>query len=397
VSVLRDTRTGVDLLEILRLRDRYGVLSAYVDADPREQASARPGWMVAAENALDDLRSRAKAEGDRDRWTAIQKALGRLEPELEALLDPRRPGRGRALFATIERGDVRRLSLQVPLVDRVVLDDVADVTPLLVAYDRARPAGLVVVSQSAVRVLEAALGASEELAVLDLEPDTADWREITGPAGASPGLAQHATSPRDRFERRLDEHRERLLEGAARELERLRARQRWDRLVLAGDPRLTHSLREELNLGNADVTVVDRTLNGLTPDEIAAQLAPDLEAANGRREGTLIGRAKDAALSGNAGALGLADVLAALEDGRVEHLLFDPNRVYRGARTPDGRLVPEGVVPPDVAEDELEPEPSLAAHVVERALATDAHVTPLSPAGAQGLAEHDGVAAILRW
>jgi protein required for attachment to host cells len=397
VSPLPDTRAAVDPLEIVRLRDRHGVLSVYVDADPREQAATRPAWVVAAENGLDEIRARVKADGDRARWTAVFRALESLEVELAALLDPRRPGRGRALFATIEGDEVRRVAVQMPLVDKVVLDDLADLTPLLVAYDRGRPAGLVVVSHAALRVLEAALGVVEELAGFDIEPETSDWRELKGPAAANPGLPQHSASHRDRFERRVDEHRDRLLERAAGELERLCARRGWDRLVLAGDPRLTHAVRDELHREHVDVSAVDRTLNGLSATEIADALAPALEQANARREASLVGRAKDAALSGNAGALGLDDVVSALEDGRVEHLLFDPARSYPGARAPDGRLVPEGAVPLGVDADELVAEPSLAGHLIERALATDARVTPLSAAGAQALAEHGGVAALLRW
>lgn len=397
MSTLPEARAAVDPLEIVRLRDRHGVLSVYVDADPREQAAARPAWVVAAENGLDEIKARVKAEGNRERWTAVFKALETLEPELAALLDPRQPGRGRALFATVEGGDVRRVIVQVPLVDRVVLDEFADLTPLLVALDRGRPAGLVVVSQAAVRVLETALGAVEELTAIGIEPETSDWREMKGPAGANPALAQHSAPQRDRFERRLDEHRTRLLEVAADELERLRSRRGWDRLVLAGDPRLTQPLGDALAAGSADVSVVDRTLNGLSAAEIADALVPELEQSNARREERLIGRARDAALSRNAGALGLGDVLGALEDGRVEHLLFDPGRSYPGARTRDGRLVPEGVVPPGAAPAELIAEPSLAGHLIERALAIDAEVTPLSTAGAAALAKHDGIAACLRW
>jgi hypothetical protein len=397
VSALPDTRAALDPLEIVRFRDRYGVLSLYVDADPREQAATRPAWVVAAENGLDRIRAQAKADGDRERWRAVFRALESLETDLAELLDPRQPGRGRALFATIEGGEVRRVVLQMPLVDKVVLDDVADLTPLLVAYDRGRPAGLVVVSHATLRVLDAALGAVEELAVFEVEPQTSDWREMKGPAGANPGLAQHAASHRDRFERRLDEHRIRLIEGAAGELGRLRAKRGWDRLVLAGDPRLTQALRDDLHVEHVDVSVVDRTLNGLSAAEIIAALAPALDQANARREAALVGRAKGAALSGHAGALGLADVLAALEDGRVEHLLFDPSRPYPGARAPGGRLVPDGTVPPGVEAGELVAEPSLAGHLVERALATDARVTPLSAEGLEALAEHEGVAALLRW
>lgn len=397
MTSLPDVGSAVDPLEIVRLRDRHGILSVYVDADPREQSTSRPAWIVAVENGLDEIRDRVKSEGDRARWTAVFERLEALEPDLAALVDPRAPGRGRALFATVEGGDVRRLAVQVPLSNHVSLGGIADLAPLMVALDRGRPAGLVVVSLASAVVLEQHLGGVDDLLEIPLEPETSDWREMKGPAAANPALAQHAAPQRDRFERRIEEHRGRLLEEASSRLAQLAASRAWDRVVVAGDARLTHAVSSAFERDGRDVAVVDRTFPALSAAALAEALAPELEAANVRREARLIERARDAALSGGPGALGLADVLTALHDARVGHLLFDVRRAYRGARTPDGRLVPEGVVPPGVVAGELVAERSLSARMIERALAIDARVTPLSAAGAGALGADDGVAALLRW
>ena len=395
MASLPEARSAADPLELGRLRDPHGVLSLYVDADPHEQAATRPAWVVAAENGLREIRDRVKSGGDRARWTALFERLDELEPEISTLLDPRHPGRGRALFATVGGGDVRRVHLHVPLVNRVVLDDGADLMPLLTALDRGRPVGVIAVSQSELRVLEHRLGLVEEVRSLSLEPDTSEWRELKGPAAANPGLAQHSAPQRDRFERRLDEHRLRALESATGLLESAASGRGWDFVLVAGDPRLADRLA--VVFGRLDVTAIGRSLQGLGPAEIAEAVAPELESAVLRRELVLVGRARDAALSGNAGALGLADVLTALEDGRVAHLLIAADRPYPGARTSDGRLAPAGIVPPGAQPDALVPLPSLVAHVVERALAIDAQVTPLTQAAADVIAEHDGIAALLRW
>jgi len=388
---------GVDPLEISRLRDPHGVLSVYADADPRERLGRRPAWVVAVENGLDEIRERVKSEGDRSRWAAVLRRLEQLGPELTVLLDPRQPGRGRALFAPIDSGEVHRVALQMPIATRVVLDEVAYLTPLLVALDRGRPAGLVVVSQASVDVLEQKLGAATEVEAVAIEPDSSEWRELKGPTAPSPATAQHTAAQRDRFERRLEEHRARLLEGAAERLAQVVSRRAWDRVVVAGDRRLSQPLADAAARSAADVSIVERTLTGGSPAEVADVLAAELDRANARRESRLASRALDAALSGGPGALGLGDVLAALDDGRVGHLLFAEAREYRGMRAPDGRLVPEGVVPPGIAAEALEPEPALTAHMIERALAIDAKVTPLSAAGADALADHEGIAALLRW
>ncbi|MFO7573415.1 MAG: VLRF1 family aeRF1-type release factor [Gaiellaceae bacterium] len=397
MGIHADAPEVADPLEVGRLRDPHGVLTIYVDADPREQAAARPSWVVSTENGLREIRERVKSKGDRALWTAVFDRLDELEPEISNLLDPRRPGRGRALFATIDGGVLRTAGLHLPLTNRVVLDDIAHLTPLVAALDRGRPVGILAVSHSDVRVLERRLGLVDEVTAVSLEPDTSEWREMKGPAAANPALAQHAAPQHDRFERRLEEHRVQALEAATKSLEDLSARRGWDSILVAGERRLADRLAAAFSREGMDVAVVDRSLGMLAPGDILAAVAPELEAAVVRREALLVTRARDAALSGNAGAVGLADVLTALDEGRVGHLLFDEDRSYAGARTPDGRLVPAGVVPPGVEATQLVEIPSLAGHLVERALATDARVTPLSAASTEAIAEYDGVAALLRW
>jgi hypothetical protein len=387
----------VDLLSLARLRDPLGYLSVYVDADPHEKNAQRTPWAIGVENGLREVRERVKEEGPRERWTAVERRLSELQPALADLVDPAAHGRGRALFAAIGASDVHQVALQAPLVTRVVLEDTAFIAPLVAALDEGRPAGIVTVSLPTVRVLEHRLGVTSEVVTLSVDPDTSDWREMKGPAAANPARGQQSAPQRDRFERRLEEHRVRLLEAAGTRLGQIAAERRWDRLVVAGDPHLGKIVTEHVQLGNGDVVLVGRTLEDLTPAELGAELAHELEAAHRRRELALVERARDSALGGGHGAVGLADVLTSLAEGRVAHLLYDAGLELEGVRTPDGLLAPKGVVPPGVDPDSLEPEPNLAERMVEAALATDADVSPLEGEAAEALAETDGVAALLRW
>jgi hypothetical protein len=397
MAIRSDEVAAADPLEVRGLRDPIGVLSVYVDADPREQAAQRPAWVVAVENGLRDVRERVKANGDHARWRAVFERLDALEPELSALVDPRRAGRGRALFATIEGGELRTVGLHVPLGNRVALDEIPHLSPLVAALDRGRPVGILVATQADVRVLEQRLGVVEELMALSLEPDTSEWREMKGPAAANPALAQHAAPQRDLFERRLEEHRLRALDLVSRRLGELAESRGWERALAAGERRVADRLAEALAGPRLEVRVVDKNVHGLGPIEVGDALAAELAEELLRREEQLVARVLDSALSGNAGALGVADVLSALEEGRVAHLLVAENGSPAGARTGDGRLLPAGVVPPGVDPSELVPVQALVEHMVERALATDASVTVLSPAAAEPLAGSEGVAALLRW
>ena len=89
------------------------------------------------------------------------------------------------------------------------------------------------------------------------------------------------------------------------------------------------------------------------------------------------------------------DVLTALAEGRVQHLLLDPRRRHAGARAADGRLVAAGEVLPGAGA--AAPEPHLMERMLERALATGAGVTVLQDGAAEPLDAHGGIGAALRW
>ncbi|HEX2435041.1 MAG TPA: hypothetical protein VHI76_00140, partial [Solirubrobacterales bacterium] len=116
-------------------------------------------------------------------------------------------------------------------------------------------------------------------------------------------------------------------------------------------------------------------------------LIPEL---NRERELKLVETAKEAAYSGKErGSLGPQETLEALVEGRVDHLLFDAERDYTGRGIEEG-LAYEG---PPLGVDGL----PVTELMIERALETDAGVTPLEGEAATALDEHDGVVGLLRY
>jgi hypothetical protein len=94
-------------------------------------------------------------------------------------------------------------------------------------------------------------------------------------------------------------------------------------------------------------------------------------------------------------ALGLSQVLAALNDARVAHLVYDADLRFQGVVGEDGHLA----APPEqrpMAGRTLD-EPRLTERMVERCLETGARITPVKGEAARMLAVAGGVAAVLRW
>jgi hypothetical protein len=93
------------------------------------------------------------------------------------------------------------------------------------------------------------------------------------------------------------------------------------------------------------------------------------------------------------GALGLSQVAGALNEGRVAHLVYDPEVRYVGSVDADGALYADA----EAGSRPHTPEPRLTERLVERALATGARVSPIEGASSGALGDAGGIGALLRW
>jgi len=369
-----------------------GVLSVYVDAD----TGADPGLQAARidiRNRLAELQRNVEAEGPAERAAAVGDALRRLGPEIERLTSPQASGRGRVLFAPLGGGDVTRIASQLPVANRVVLDDTAFVHPLLELLDEGRPAGIVLASQDEARLLEWRLGELQELE--RLEPVITEApHERSGPVGSSP-TAGASTPKKEQRAAREEVQTRRFLDRVGGTATTLAGERGWGRVLVSAGEELTEPLAQALAARLQDVIIRDkRVLIGLDNATLSETLTERLGADHAEREAQLVRDLRETALGGGRAAVGLSDVVGALNEARVDHLIYDPGVRYQGSVDADG-LLHAGTERPGQAP--VTPDPRLTERLVERALDTGARVTPVEGAAQDALSEADGIAARLRW
>ena len=374
--MLPSTLTAADLgpdalLDLLRHDDPDGVLSIFVDVALDGRAAG-----IEMRNRLAELERRL--DGDPSTAAAVDDALARVAPELSALVDSGRHGRGRALFVPLSGGEPTRLTTQLRLPNRVVLDERPFIHPLLECVERGRPAGVVLISSDRAELLEWRQGELLMLTQLVLEED------------------EPSTPLREQQQRRAHDRRRRFVDEVASTVHDIADRKGWDRLLVSGGGALTRPLLRALPRPLRDNVIREpRHLIDLGSMAVERAVGERLEHDDSEHDRRLVERVHSAALAGSGAALGLSEVAAALNEARVEHLLYDSAIRHAGAMTPSGRLV----IPPerDPAGEPLRPEPRLTERMVERCLATGASVTPVEGAAATLLADTGGVAARLRW
>lgn len=379
---------------LIGFTDPVGVLSFYVGSTPAQAADRQPTAPIELRNQLRALTASVRDQ-DPGRAAAVERRLEQVRPELDRLLDARAPGRGRALFVAVEDGTSTAVSLQLPFRPRVVLHDSAYVRPLVAAHDEGREAGVLVVTRAGARVLRWSVGEADQLATSTFEPTRSAGDDVED---AAAGPADHGHRDRDRYLDRIDGRHQRFLRGVVEDVAGRAAQRGWDRLLLAGSPKVVEATRELLATAT-DLRVIEvgASWEDTAPATIAQQAWPILEPVRRERELALVTAARERALAGGPGALGLRHVCEALNAGRVGHLLYDQDVVLEGYVSEDGGV--HGRIEGRSAQAELgfRREPLLVERMIEAAIRTGAKVTPIEREVTDLLDQHEGVAALLRW
>lgn len=380
------------LLTLVRQNDPLGVLSIYVDAQPGGPGARSRGAGIDIRNRLAELESRIRSDGPPERAVAVSDRLERLVPDIERLVDPRETGRGRVLFVPLSEDRLTRFSSRLSVPNRVVLDSSAFVHPLLELLDEGRPTGVVVASRSEGNLLEWRLGELRWLRRLTPDAPEAS-HERSGPVAPNPGGA-HTSPRREQRQARERNQLQRFVEQMAAAASQEAGERGWERVLVSGGETLTEPLAQALP--RTLRTIRDpRMLAQLDPSELVRAVTDRLRSEHREHGLRLVDSMRETALGGGAAALGLSEVSAALNEGRVLHLAYDPAVRYEGSVDSDGMLYAEGEAP--ASADGLLHEPRLTERLVERGLETGARLTPVEGGSLAALAAAGGIGAWLRW
>jgi hypothetical protein len=389
-SLSTDSLDLETLLELSRRADPVGVLSIYLDARPGDHLRTAS---VDMKNRLSELERRIASQGSPERTRAVRAAIARLGAEIERLIDPEEPGRGRVLFVAMSGEWTTRVSTQLPLPNRVVLDRTAFIHPLLELLDQGSPVGVVLASRTEARLLEWRFGELTELRELGaavLEPP----HERSGPIGSRPGN-RHGTPTGEQRAARERDQSARFIDQVAQAASRLGVDRGWERVLVSGGEQLTDALVRQLSPPLREVAFRDpRILVRLDLSILEGIVTERVREANEESERRLIRKIREQTEGAGHTAFGFSQVIGALNQARVSHLIYDPLIRYQGSVDQDGSLYADG-------ETNLarvwSTDPRLTERIVERALETGARVTPVEGAASNGLSEASGIAAVLRW
>jgi hypothetical protein len=378
-----------ELRELIDRESGGPVISVFCRTDPRDPAnsSETPAWAIALKNGLAHVTG--FHEGDHGKEQSVKKLCAEAERRLTGASAVDR-GRSVALFIGAG-GEVDSFTtFQIPVRDNYVTVDSGPVVwPMLDVIDRGQRTGLVLISQDRIRLLEWWDGRVKDLEESTFDLELGDWHQYRGPSRPQGTVAGGGVSNVSAYDDRVEVWRSRFLKAAAKAIAESAEDLGFDRLVVAAEGELGTGFREALPADMRDrlATTVHLNLIDLSAAEAGAALDPHLRQA--WRDGVAGdgARALEKAKAGERGAAGADQVLAALGEGRVEHLILDPYLKTEEETLDEASRQAIS----DAGED------SLQEALVELALRTGARVSSASLEEVPALAEAGGVLALLRY
>ena len=361
-AIPKTTKPGPDQARLKGLMRRLAeatstdafILSIYVDVRPDahgERPAERPELNV-VRHRLRAIQATLKPHtAPRESFDAD---LARIETYLE---DQDLAGAdGLALFACSRIGLWEELRANEPFETQVAAGPTADLYQLARLLDDSVSAVVAVVDTNTCRLFVTRRGSLEELPGPDEPPDEHERHDQGGWSQA-------------RYQRHVDMQDKRFAKEAAAAIEALVEREKAQHVILAGDERAIPILEGELS--EALRALVDQVIHlqmRSSTDEVRAEVVPILAALEDAEARELADVAIAEWLAGDLGVVGIDATMAALEIGQVDRLVID---------------------------ETAGPDEEVRAELVRRAALTDASVEIVRDHA--GLAQHEGVAATLRF
>jgi peptide chain release factor subunit 1 len=354
------------------------VVSLYLSVDGRTYPR-RHGY----EPRLDDMLRRVDGLADaaeRDARLSLCKDRGRIERFVKDEFE-RGATRGLALFSCSGAGLWEDVLLPRPVRDRVEVGPVPHLLPLEAMLETYESFCTVLVDSEKARIFLAELGRIEEEADL--------WDQV-------PGRHDQGGWSQSRFQRHIDDARNKHLKRVAEALFRFFKRRRFDHLILGGPDEVVAELERELHDYLSQRVRARIHLPILAPAAAVLERSLAVEEELEREQHrAAVQELLAEATAGRQAVAGLRPVLRALSEARVERLIVAADLQAEGVACPRcGRLSDRGRIC-EACGAALQPVPDVVEAAVAASLRQGCRVEIVSQDG--DLHRVGGIGAILRY
>jgi len=379
MQVMAPDRDELRRLAEIRL-DHPVVLSLYLDLDPTEFATP-PARATAVRSLLDeaDRRVRDRADVPHEQRMELRASLERATSVLEGDL-PSEGAQALAIFAAESADLFEVLKLPRPVPRRVAIRRSPLIAPLARLARRERWC-VALVNRRDARIFR---GSPDGLREIEQVHDLVFGQHEQG------GWSQA------RYQRGIEKEKDDHLKNTVEALMKHFKRRPFERLIVGGPREVAADFESKLHgyLSERLAGRIDVDVEHSTPEQVLEAVQPRFEELEEEREAQALERLGEAGRA----AIGLEDVLRALNERRVETLVADERYSAPGTRCPScGWLGPAGERKCPVDETELETLDDLTEAAVELTIQQSAEILAVRRRRDELAERAGGIAALLRF
>ncbi len=337
------------------------VLSLYVNLDPTEFATPQ-ARSTEMHSLLDeaDRRLRNGSHLTHDEKIHLREDVERVREYFNGPDFSAKGARGLAIFCSGPAGIFEVIKLPRPVDTGVAIDDRPFIEPLTdIAFQGSW--GLLLVNRKMARILR---GSRERLDEIDvISDDVHGWHDQGGWSQA-------------RYQRGIEKETHDHVKHAAEVLFRRFKRAPFDKLLIGCPAEMRHDVEKRLHpyLQKRIVGRMEVDVENTTPDQVLEAAAGKMEEEDRKHERAALDRLSEGLGTGGRAAAGLDDVLDALNQRKVEVLMFEQGLTAPGVACPQcGWMGAKGSTCP-VDGTELDDRVDIIENAVQLAITQSAEV-----------------------
>ncbi|SET47674.1 hypothetical protein SAMN05216389_11250 [Oceanobacillus limi] len=247
-----DMKKVMEKLESVYLEKPHRVFSMYLNTDPADPEQQGGEWKIHLKNGLNRFENYLKADGDVEE----QKNFKKIKEKVQQYVHDNELNLSKSIvvFATPNEEIWFAERFQMPVETKFYWEETAKVDQLKEMYQKFPKTGIILTQKEAIKVIDSELGSLKDTKLFELDLDTEDWKEHTGPQNvqASVGLGGSDMKP-DEFQQRFEANRYRWYKTIASKLDKLAKDKRWDSIYLVGDKEEAKDLMKNMNKYVTDI------------------------------------------------------------------------------------------------------------------------------------------------
>ncbi|MGP4041019.1 VLRF1 family aeRF1-type release factor [Gracilibacillus sp. D59] len=241
-----DISKEIKKLENVYFEKPQRVFSMYLNTDPSDPVQPGGEWKLHLKNGLKSFENYLQRDGDSDEkrnYWVVKEMVEKYMHDNEHNL-----AKSVVIFATGDQSVWFARKFQMPVETEFSWEETPKLDQIKNMFNQFPKTGIILTQKEAIKILDTELGSIKDTRFYELDLDTEDWREHTGPHRAQPSMGSGGKNTKqEQFEARFEANRYRWYKNIASTLDKLAKDKDWMKIIIVGHKEEAEDLSNNMN------------------------------------------------------------------------------------------------------------------------------------------------------